>query len=159
MRVSSAENLREVLQQIFIGPEFRGVLAQVWAEHGAGEPDYPTEVYRTVKWAPQNFPCGELYVLRGRNNAPESVYVDRTYEVTVFWHVQGTDEEAIESEVGRLTMATMDYFRERSDLMPYLNGAVTVGDDDYSPFIPVNQGGDNALIKTGAVTLFIRVMR
>jgi len=156
-----AESIRTALKADLLSPEFRESLRQVYAEHGdEASVEYPQEVYRSIKWAPQIFPCGEIDCGPGRNMDPNNQFVDVSYEVTVFWNVTGSDEERLEDAVNRIVGATRDYYSQKIGLEPYLMGAtVSVGDEDYSPFNRVKRGDDAPLIKSGALTLFVRIQR
>jgi hypothetical protein len=155
-----AEGVRNAIKAQLEGTGYQAQLEAVYAEKGVPEEvEHLLAVYRSVKWAPAIFPCAEIGLVRGSAEAQEHYLSDVSYTVYVYFHVNGTDEEEIEDKVGRFIRAAIDFWRDRPNMLPELASAtVTVGDDDYSPISRV--ATDSApLIKTGALTLTVRVLR
>lgn len=162
-KLPDAEEVRWAVYWHLKSPQFTDQLKAIYAEKGVlDERDIPlpAEIYRSIKWAPQTFPCGELSLSSGRRDNAESLgYLDKTYSVQIYWHTNGSDEELVEDEVNRLVRATEDYFNSRGTLLPYLpNASVWLGDEDYAPVINVSQYAQ-PLIKSGMITLFVKVAR
>lgn len=160
MRCDS-ESIRTALRLDLLSQAFNDRLLTAWTD--SGHPtgvEYPVEVYRTVKWAPSVFPCGEIGLNRAHTNDVEAQNVDLTWDLTVYWHVIGTIEEEIEDQVSRLVGATRDLYSIKVGLEPYLMGvSIWAGDEDYSPFMPVQQDVVTPLLKTGAIQLYVRGRR
>ena len=154
------EGVRKALAQDLKSEKFHDAIVGVYAElELVPELDqFPQEVYPSVKWAPTVFPCGELNLIRGITNAPESNASDLTYEVMVFWHALGTDEQTIEDTISRLVGAVREFYTAKDHLQPWLMGTtVWLGDEDYSPVIPTDRTDTAPLAKSGAITVYVRV--
>jgi hypothetical protein len=149
----------QAIQTQLLSEEFKDVLTAIYDEKEDEQPpQFPAEVYTTIKWAPQNFPNAQLGPPRGRNNSQEAMFLDITYETTLFWEVTGTDEERIFTQLSRLVRATQDFYVPRPNLQVEGSSVqIWTGDEDYSPLI--NQGDGKPFIQAAAVVLFIRLQR
>lgn len=154
-----AEEVRKQVATLLASAEFTETLEEIYAEKGDTDPiDYPFEVHSSVQVSPQQFPCGEVQVDKGRNNAPDSMLVDLTYEVTIWWHQNGVTENLIDDQLGRLVRATQDFFKSRASFAPELNVSCWLGDDDYSPFYPSNNDL-KPFMKSATQIIFVRGIR
>ena len=149
------EGLRNALVADLRSSEFNGFLDAIWLEKGdPGNALYFAEVNRSVRWAPQQFPCAEIFATRGSRRNPDGAYHDIIYEALIYVHVIGNDEETVEDHTNRLIRGIQDFYVVR----PHVLGcAAYLGDDDYSPLI--SQGDGRPYVKSGAQSLFVRIQR
>lgn len=155
------EAVRNAIATDLRGQEFGQILTAIWLEKGFRREEvvFPVEIHPAVKWQPQQFPCAEVSVTLGRINNPDRRDLDYTYQVTVFWHANHSDELLLEDHLDRLVRATQDLYRARPNLLPTLPGAVVwLGDDDTSPLM--RWGEENRpFIKSMAQELYVRIFR
>lgn len=148
------EELGKELAGLLKSDEFNELLAAIYAEKGEALVEYPREVYATARWLPQVFPCGELQISTGDRQNPGDYVIDIVYQFNLFWHVQGSSEERLQYELGRLIRATEDFFQSR----PHLNNAgVWTGNSDYSPLTRLSENGP--LVKSGLIQILVRAQR
>ena len=156
---ADAEAVRTALQSALKSAQFLAVLQGIFTEKAdldSFEEARPKEIYRAEKFAPQDYPCGEIAIGRGVKNNPEGRGHDVTFNGVIYWHVDGTEEERLEDLLSRFVRATQDYFEDKPNLLPYLGMcAVWTGDEDYSPLTQHK----NVLIKSAAVAVFVRTQR
>lgn len=154
------EAVRKAFAMDLMAQPFNDLFRDIWLEKGADESEiiYPVLVHDHVVWSPQQFPCGEIMVGHGTMEQPDRQHIDYHYQVTIFWHANGSDEGDLETLLDRLIRATQDYYKAKATLSPTLEGAVVwLGDDDPSPLI--RWEGDRPYVRSMAQDLFVRVIR
>jgi hypothetical protein len=156
-----SESVRKAIAALLGSEQFNDVLSATYAEYGeqVSASQLPAVVYSSIRWQPQAFPCVEIGVVRKRRNHPESYALDADLIMVIFYHVQGADEERLQTEVERFCSSCEDYFISRPNLTQMgLAASLWTGDTDYSPL--VRWGDENApLIKSGSLELFAKVIR
>lgn len=155
------EAVRNAIATDLRSERFKQLLTGIWVAKGyrPEEVVHPVEIHPAVLWQPQQFPCAEVAVTQGRINNPDRRDFDYTYQVTVFWHANHSNELLLEDHLDRLMMATQELYKLQPNLSPTLPGAVIwLGDDDTSPLM--RWGEENRpFIKSMAQELYVRVFR
>ena len=155
------EDVRKAFQRDLGSDAFRQVLKDIWTEKGFDESEieYPVEIHPCIKAAPQQFPCGEIALSIGRVDTPDQPNAEYNFQITVFWHANGSDEEQLEDVLDRLVRATQDFYKGKPIVQTVMGGFnVWLGDNDASPLIEWGQDA-RPYVKSMAQELFAKVIR
>lgn len=154
------EAAKDAIKAQLLSSGFADVLLGIFEEKQEDAPsEVVTEVYTTLKWAPQNFPNVQLGTARGVNQNPDhNGWLDLEYEMALYWELTDSDEERLQRFLERYVRATQDFYKDRPNLLvEQASCVIWTGDEDYSPLI--NQGDGKPFIQAAAVTLFLRMQR
>lgn len=159
--MSGMEDVRKAVQRALLSSEFKAELLGVYTSQGEAElVEYPRRVHLSQKFNVQEYPCIEISGAMTRNTRNDSVVKDLLYEVHIFWHERGDDEEVLESRVNRAMLAIRNYFEKHQyfwadDLQ---NAPLYLGDDAYSPFVPEGIYEGRPFLKSAMVQLYVELL-
>jgi hypothetical protein len=153
-----AEEVKRQVKVALASPEFERVLNEIYELKGSDlEVRLPIEIYTVQKYNPAVFPCFEIVCGASHQNS-RSEAKDLMHDIGVFVHERGDDEEEIDKRVIRYLTAIREYFTQ----FPYVNmiasTPVVIGDDNYAPFVPVNEFEGRPFIKSGLISIFVRTI-
>ncbi len=158
---ADTEWVRKGLADIFKSESFMVLLESVYEEHSDYDVKHTAEVYCSTTWSPSIFPCVELVPVRARrpDSDRDNYNIYSTIEIDCYYHIQGADEELLQTWVERYMRAVEDFFiANPSALFPSVSGAmITTGDVDYSPL--TRFGDTEPFLKSGLISIFVRVTR
>lgn len=146
--------IRALFRGILLGQYFDRVARLVWAQNGQYEYVALQEVYKSIMFQPQTFPCAEVNLVRSRNLDPGTDAIRLMHEISLFFHHRGDNEEQLEDMVNLwLKAARLFFMKEQVYLEEVGLGPIKLGDDSFSPFVAAAEYNARPFIKSGLLTL------